>query len=222
MKKVISILLSMMLAVMMFPAFAEAEDKTYKAGDQLEVDVVLSKGGGEIASIGIVTNGAPVVFVSAVGGDVNDTVPPQDLDGRFVVINANGLALSPDGTTLNGGSDYTVAGLQAGKIGTLTFAIAENAVSGDYTVTFEVLYGECTVESSVSFTVEGLDRVPGDVNDDGEFTPLDGLRMLKWLAGWNVVINEANADVNGDGSAGPLDALRMLKVLAGWEGVVLE
>ena len=99
---------------------------------------------------------------------------------------------------------------------TFNFGSEQNFVSSEFTVGNP---GTLTEEAPSAGDVSG--RIPGNVNENGSFEPLDALRMLKWLAGWDVTINESNADVNGNGSADPLDGLRMLKALAGWD-VVLQ
>ncbi|MBQ8556428.1 MAG: leucine-rich repeat protein [Clostridia bacterium] len=61
------------------------------------------------------------------------------------------------------------------------------------------------------------DRIAGDATADGVVDMRDALRVLRHLAGWDVVINESNADCNGDGTIDMRDALRLLRHLAGWE-----
>lgn len=106
---------------------------------------------------------------------------------------------------------------------TFNFGSEQNFVSSEFTVgnpgTLTEEAPPAGDEEPPAGDVSG--RIPGDVNENGSFEPLDALRMLKWLAGWDVTINESNADVNGNGSADPLDGLRMLKALAGWD-VVLQ
>ncbi|MBQ8556056.1 MAG: hypothetical protein IJ438_09330 [Clostridia bacterium] len=95
----------------------------------------------------------------------------------------------------------TATGLKAGV--TTLRAVLINGASATCTI---------TVEDPASGT-----RVPGDVNDDGTFDMRDALRMLRWLADWDVTINQTNANVNGDGATDMRDALRMLRKLAGWD-----
>ena len=64
-------------------------------------------------------------------------------------------------------------------------------------------------------------RLPGDVNDDGQVTLMDLVRLCKYLAGYNVEINDFNSDVNGDGQVSLMDLVRLCKYLAGYD-VVLE
>ena len=57
----------------------------------------------------------------------------------------------------------------------------------------------------------------GDTNADSEVSKADLLRLQKYLAGWDVEIDEAAADCNGDGQISKADLLRLQKYLAGWD-----
>ena len=61
----------------------------------------------------------------------------------------------------------------------------------------------------------------GDVNSDGVVNGMDLLRLQKYLAGYDVEINEWNSNVNGDEKINGMDLLRLQKYLAGFE-VILE
>lgn len=63
----------------------------------------------------------------------------------------------------------------------------------------------------------GTKNLPGDVNDDGNIDMFDALRLLKYVTGWDVTINEKNANVNGDDSIDMFDALRLLKYVTDWD-----
>ena len=161
--------------------------------------------------------GTPITVKPGVGTrsvDISKTVNGVNLDtstkfGKLTKgwyryeINAQ-FGFTYNGKTFNFGSEqnFVSSEFTVGNPGTLT---EEAPPAGD--------------EEPPAGDVSG--RIPGDVNENGSFEPLDALRMLKWLAGWDVTINESNADVNGNGSADPLDGLRMLKALAGWD-VVLQ
>ena len=72
------------------------------------------------------------------------------------------------------------------------------------------------------------ERLPGDVNEDGEVDGRDVLRLMKYLSkemneetGEAVEISESNADVNQDGMVDELDLLRLMQYFAG-QSVILE
>lgn len=68
-----------------------------------------------------------------------------------------------------------------------------------------------------SMTIEKKNRTPGDVTGDGVIDSRDSLRLLKYLAHWDVTINAENAEVTGDGVIDSRDSLRLLKYLAHWD-----
>lgn len=222
MKKLVSLLLSLMMVFMISTAMAETV--VVKPGDTLEMKVSLSGASGQGAEIGIKTNDAPVTFVSAVGGDVNDTVPPKAFNDFFVVVNIEGVNIKPDGTGMTGSlDDYTLSNLVDGTIGTLTFQVDADAAAGVYTVEAYKKSGSCTVTGSVTFEVKSSDRLPGDANDDGKVNARDALLVAKYAAGWeDLVINLENAEVNADGRVNARDALAIAKYAAGWEDIVLK
>lgn len=220
MKKFVSRLLSLLLVLMLtavMAASAETTTVTTARGGTVTMNISIS-GGGKNALIGIKTNKAPVTFANAVGGSVNDVVPPKGFDGCFVVTNMDGITISPDGTTASG-SLTGVSDLAGGNIGTLTFTVNADAAYGTYTVEAYLISGSTTVNGSVTFTV--ADRVPGDANEDGRVTTRDALEILKKIAGFDVTINESNADCNADGRVTTRDALLILQLIAGFD-VVLQ
>lgn len=222
MKKLVSLLLGLMMIFMVSAAMAETV--TVNPGDTLELEVTLSSASGNGAEIGIETNDAPVTFVGAVGGSVNDTVPPKAFNDYFVVVNIDGVDILPDGTGLTGSlDDYTLSTLEDGHVGTLTFQVDTDAEEGTYTVSVYKKSGSCTVEGSVTFEiVAASDRLPGDVNDDGVVDLIDSVLLERYLAEWDdVTINLVNADVNGDGEVDLIDSVILDRYLAEWDDVVL-
>ena len=217
MKKLVSLLLVLLMAFMVSTAMAETV--TVAPGDELEIQVNLSSASGNGATIGIETNDAPVTFKEAEGGSVNDTVPPKAFNDFFVVVNIDGVDINADGTGLSGSlEDYTLSALQNGHIGTLRFVVDEDAEEGVYTVSTYAASGSVTVDGTITFEVKAAsNRIPGDVNDDGEVDTMDALLLDRYLADWGNEINLANADVNGDGEVDTMDALLLDRYLADWE-----
>lgn len=59
------------------------------------------------------------------------------------------------------------------------------------------------------------DYMLGDINGDGVVNNKDLTRLMKYLAGEDVVVNEAALDINGDGTVNNKDLTRLMKYLAG-------
>lgn len=226
MKKLVSLLL---VLIMVFTvSMAMAETVTVAPGDALSFDVEISGASGKGARIGLeATEDAPVADFKAVGGSVNDTVPPKALNDYFVVVNLDGIDLLPSGE--NWADDltvkYTMKDLANGHIGTVSFNVAEDAEEGVYTVSAVKVEGTCTVTGSITFEVKKQvvsDRLPGDVNDDGFVDLIDSVLLERFLAEWDdVTINMLNADVNGDGEVDLIDSVILDRYLAEWDDVVL-
>lgn len=60
----------------------------------------------------------------------------------------------------------------------------------------------------------------GDVTGDGNIDAKDILRLRKYIARWDVEIDEAAADVTGDGKIDAKDILRLRKYIAHWDVVL--
>ena len=219
MKKIVSLLLCVLLLGAMSTALADTV-VTVKPGDVLTLDVSLTAASGLLAKIGIVVgDGAPVTFVDAVGvvGDgANDTVPPQSFDDYFNIVNINDVTLSADGTVLSGDlNDYTLAdSLVTGQIGTLTFAVNDDATPGTYQVSTKVIIGSCTVDGTITFTVEeASDRVPGDVDEDGDVDLVDVMLTSTYVYVEENDINLLNADMNEDGEITLVDIMAIARIV---------
>ena len=66
-----------------------------------------------------------------------------------------------------------------------------------------------------TFEITVSENVAGDINGDGRVNNKDLTRLMKYLAGENVVVTEAVLDVNGDGKVNNKDLTRLMKYLAG-------
>ena len=115
------------------------------------------------------------------------------------------------------GKTYQVVRIHVNEKGEVEVALLPTTDNGDGTVSAE------SDKFSMYYLAEmdKSDRLPGAVNDDGQVTLMDLVRLCKYLAGYQVVINEANSDVNGDGQVTLMDLVRLCKHLAGYD-VVLE
>lgn len=213
MKRIVSLLLGLMMVFMVSTAMAETV--TVEPGATLEMKVSLTSANDDGAIIGIKTNEAPVEFAGAVGGNVNDTVPPKAFNDFFVVVNIEGVDIKPDGSGLTGSLDaYTKSNLVTGQIGTLTFTVDEDAEEGTYTVEAYVKEGSCKVDGSVTFEVKKTtDKLLGDVNGDGVIDGRDSVRLMKYLVDDSIEIVEVNSDMNEDGVFDGRDYIRLMKLL---------
>lgn len=220
MKKIVSLLLGLL---MVFAAcMAIAETVTAKPGDELAMTVRIEDASGKSAKVGLNTNSSPVTFVKAVGGKVNDVVPPQAFDDCFGIINDDGITISADGKTISGEATGPIA-LVDGVIGTVTFKVNDDAEPGTYTVEATKKSGSVTVVGSVTFVIEEeeiSDILLGDVNGDGKVNGRDSVRLMKYLIAMDeedpvtsVQIVEANSDVNQDGKINGRDSVRLMKML---------
>ena len=107
----------------------------------------------------------------------------------------------------------------------LTFKVSDNAVV-DTTTTIAVTYDAEDIydadESNVTFFCDDgiitfIDYTPGDISGDGVLNFKDTTRLMRYLAGWDIEINEAALDVNGDGVVNTKDTTRLMRYLAGWD-----
>lgn len=219
MKKIVALLLGML--VLLAACTAMAETVTVEPGEELSFDVSISSASGKSAKIGIETNDAPVSFVGAVGGNTNDTVPPQNFSDYFVVVNVDYITIEPDGSDLSGTVEQ-VRDLEDGVIGTVTIKVKDDAEPGTYTVEAYKKSGSVTVEGSITFTIEEetSDKLLGDVNGDGKIDGRDSIRLMRYLVAMDeedpvvsVVIVEANSDMNEDGKFDGRDSIRLMKLL---------
>lgn len=224
MKKIVSLLLSLMLICTMGMAMADTVDAgVVEPGAQLTIKIELTAVSGEAATISIVTDGAPVEFVDAEGGEVNDVIPPNTdpdsgLKGIFQVINMPNASIDKNGNA--SGSDVTPAALVTGHVANLTIKVSDTAAAGTYKVYTKDDLGACTVDGAVTFTVEST-RLAGDANEDGKVNARDAMLIAQYTAGWEVKINLTNAEVTGDGKVNARDAMAIAQFVAGW-GTVLK
>ena len=77
-------------------------------------------------------------------------------------------------------------------------------------------------DTDIGVDVEDLPEVDvavlyGDADGDGEITGVDASRVMQFIAGWDVTIDETAADVDGDGEITGIDASRIMQFIAGWD-----
>lgn len=215
MKKLVSLLLVLIMAFTV--SMAMAETVTVVPGDALSFDVEISGASGKGARIGLeATEDAPVADFKAVGGSVNDTVPPKALNDYFVVVNLDGIDLLPSGE--NWADDltvkYTMKDLANGHIGTVSFNVAEDAEEGVYTVSAVKVEGTCTVTGSITFEVKKpVTGMKGDVDEDGDVDLIDVMLTSTYVYVDVNDINTYNADMDDDGEITLMDIMAIARIV---------
>ena len=134
-----------------------------------------------------------------------------EFDVADIVMEKDGEAMQPNGkiaVTVRVDAEKRYKAYRVNADGTLTVMSA--AVDGDK-LTFEA-------DTTGRYLVQVRKFIPGVVTGEGE-KPMkkDLLRLQKYLAGWDVEIDEAAADCNGDEQISKADLLRLQKYLAGWD-----
>ena len=164
---------------------------TAKAGDTITVAVRTEKNVGIVSLMLDIGYDANVLeLISITGKDFNGV--------SFGPLNSNPIAvnwldaLNPNNTT-------------NGTIALLTFKVKDEAAVGTTSIT--VSYDAENVYdfdiNNVTFgtqngTIEIIDYIPGDLNDDGIVNNKDLGLLQRYINRWDVDINLAAANVNGD------------------------
>lgn len=114
-----------------------------------------------------------------------------------------------------------------GTLVTLNFKIKDDAAEGKTEIkvipedgTFFKYDGRTEVDIDVSCVnggVEIVNYIKGDINGDGKVNNRDAVRLMQYLAGWEVECVVPALDANGDGRVNNRDAVRIMQYLAGWE-----
>ena len=125
-----------------------------------------------------------------------------DLDTVFQDANGDNLTYT---VSINGGEavaadkNFRYTPTEAGTV-TLEFTAFDGFFSsGSYTVTLTVLD----------------EYLAGDVNNDGVVDAKDVTALRRYLAGWDITIQEPSSDMNGDGIVDAKDVTVLRRQLAG-------
>ncbi len=76
-----------------------------------------------------------------------------------------------------------------------------------------------TPAGNITFTAsfEEIAYITGDLDNDGELTDWDGVLLARYLAGWNVEVEDIEAlDIDADGEITDWDGVLLDRYLAGW------
>jgi hypothetical protein len=120
-----------------------------------------------------------------------------------------------------------------GNLATFTFKVNDNAVNGKYPITVSYYTGKNgdyidgeDVNYDADFNSLNLtyvngeimvsNHIAGDINGDGKVNNQDGTLLIRYLAGWNVNVDESALGINGDGKVNNQDGTMLLRYLAGW------
>ncbi len=96
----------------------------------------------------------------------------------------------------------------ADKDGKLYFSYRISGYSGNVTE---------KISSAGRFSTGEVNRIPGDVNNDGVFNMADAALVRRYVANLNVTIDTSAADVNKDGRIDMVDYALMRRALANWD-----
>lgn len=225
-QRVVSFFLAMVMVALLFPVTETKVAATSSTESIISVDDDKTFAGG-YATIGINLKNNPGITSLRISVSYDDNV----LKLEEVVYNKDmgGQAIQPENIEsakspiilywTDGFADYANDGVFA----TLTFAVAETATAGTSSV-ISVSYDAEDVynanEENVTFSVENgtvsvIAQKAGDMNGDGICNAKDTTRLMRYLAKWDVVVNEPALDINGDGVVNARDTTRLMKYLAG-------
>lgn len=126
---------------------------------------------------------------------------------------------SPDANTLNNKVDTPA--FSDTKTDTVDVSANENETNTntDSYVFTNVTSNTATIIplSNLMLSMYSEDKcIIGDVNNDGWVNEADKDILGKYLAKWDIEINEKTADCNGDGTIDSVDAVLLSQYLAGW------
>ncbi|MBQ7161617.1 MAG: hypothetical protein IJR90_07915, partial [Clostridia bacterium] len=109
-----------------------------------------------------------------------------------------------------------------GVLVSLELTAKDDVDDGEYPISVSYNPGDiCNYnEDDVNFTVipgkiTVISVVPGDINGDFAVNSKDLTRLLKYIAGEDVYVNEPCLDTNGDGNVNNKDLIRLMKYIAG-------
>lgn len=220
-KRTISLFIAMVILFGMMPmnVFAETSDLTLRvesvkgpAGAEVQVDLLLENNPG-ISSIGLT-----LVYDSIL--DLRSVDFNEDMGGSTQI--SQTLNSPVKLIWVNGTTDFTE---ESAVFATLTFQISES-VTDEEVANITIIHDPADIFNSdyvdipmnvINGTVTVFPCIPGDINGDGAVNNKDVAFIMRYLAGWDVTVDEVALDINGDGSINNKDVSILMRYLAGWE-----
>lgn len=235
MKKLISLLLSVLLIVSIVPlgslsvlavtaeenAVLTVKQAYAKNGATVDVDIVIQNNPGILGmTLEVIYDEKVVTLVDVQKGDALSAMTftvPKNLN--------SGCKLPWDAENVK------PEDIKEGTIATLTFKINDSAAVGTVSpirVTYEkgaiIDKDMLTLQpETVAGSITVLDYTPGDTNDDDIINTTDVVLLRRYIAGgYNVTIVENAGDVNADGNLNTTDVVYIRRYIAGGYGVELK
>lgn len=78
------------------------------------------------------------------------------------------------------------------------------------------------LDSSVNAVMAVVSDIPGDINDDKRVNDKDAELLFKYVAGWDVDVDQYALDVDGNGVVDNKDTVTLFRYLAGWTDITLH
>ena len=229
-KKIIALILAIMLVIPCLPLNVLANSNTEGNTDSLTPMIYVESthciaGENVEVNVKILNNPGIAGAKFSISFDEELTlVAVSQSDGVFATLDYTAPANFASPCFVNWDSLDAVAS-ENGTIITLTFAVAENAITNEnYNIDVSYIHGDiynADLDSLTVMMVGGsinvIDYIPGDVNGDMAVNGKDVTLIRRYNAGVDVVINLLAADVNNDGTINGKDVTLIRRVNAGWD-----
>lgn len=227
-KKTISIMLALIMTISLFSAFS-----VFSEGDTTITISSINDTAGSVVDVDVKIENNPGILGATL---------TFEFDEDLTLIGAtNGSAFSALTMTRPGtlespcnfvwdGQDLSDSDIRDGVILTLQFKIPDDAQSGTkYNIT--AYYDDGAIvnnylnsvsPSIVNGSIEVLDFIYGDLNEDKKVNISDVILMRRHIAGrYDQIINETAADVNVDTKINTTDTILVRRYIAGGYGITL-
>lgn len=235
-RRIITLMLSVVMVLSLLPsrvikadveeevvktATIQVESQYAKPGKEVEVNVSIKDNPGILGAVLTISyDDQKMELVKVENGDAFSSLVMTS-PGKFT----NNSTFSWDGQDLN------EEDIMDGKILQMYFRIADDAPIGEnYDVNIQYNSRDF-VDSDLNLvkvkvengTINVLDYIPGDLDDDGKITLLDVISLRRHVVGnYEQNIIEAAGDVNSDGRWNSTDVIMLRRFIAGGYGIKLK